>query len=333
MEADKKIKVSVIIPVYNVEKYLKRCIESVLAQDYSQYEIILVDDGSTDSSGKMCDEYESIYSQIRVIHQENKGVGGARNTGVENSKGEYILFVDSDDYIESITLSTLVKKAEDNDADLVVFNMRTVTDEGKIIRKTNLSLPDGVFNIDGCKELFFATISAWSKLYKSTIFKCNNIKFPDRYWFEDVWIAFDVFLSAKRVVRCDDILYNYVMRGGSIMNSKNITRSLEIIKAFDNVKKNMQSKNVWEKYHDEIEYVAINNIYIGTSIRILLYDTKSKYMDDIRKYMDDNYQLFYKNKYLSKIEKLMCFLLRKKMYALVKIMTLLKRRLEGYVLK
>lgn len=333
MEVEKEIKVSVIIPVYNVEKYLKKCIDSVLAQDYSEYEIILVDDGSTDSSGTICDEYDERYQQIKVIHQTNKGLGGARNTGIDNAIGEYILFVDSDDYIEKNTLSVLINKAEENDADLVICNFKTVTLDEKVIRESKLSLPSGVFNLKTNCEMIFTQVSAWAKLYKRSIFINNNIRFPEKYWFEDIWVTYEIFLNSERVVKCDNVLYNYVMREGSIMNSKNIERNMEILKAYDSVRDMMKRHKVWERYHDEMEYIIINNLYLGTSIRILMCDTKSRYLDDIQEYMHENYAGFMKNKYLSKIEKLMCFLLRKKMYGLVKIMVLFKRKLEGYVIK
>ena len=335
MKVAEEIKVSVIIPVYNVEKYLIKCIDSVLAQDYSEYEILLIDDGSTDKSGMICDEYANKYSNVKVFHQENKGLGGARNTGIDNATGEYIIFLDSDDYIEKFTLSTVMNKASADNADLVIYNMRTVTTDGVTIRESELNLPYGVFNISICKELIFAPISACSKLYKKSLFTNNNIRFPEEYWFEDIWIAYDIFLCAKRVVKCDDLLYNYVMRDNSIMNSDNIKRNLEIIKAFNKVRISLQQKNVWDKYYNEIEYVIINNLYIGTSIRVLLNDTKSVYLKEISEYVNNNYPLFIKNKYLktNKIEYMICWLIKLHRYKIVKVLTLIKRRLEGYVVK
>ena len=123
-------KISVIIPVYNVEKYLSKCIESVLEQDFSDYEIILIDDGSTDTSGKLCDEYAENYSAIKVIHQQNKGLGGARNTGIEAAEGQYLLFVDSDDYIRDNIMTFLYDTAVCNDSDIVAFGMDYVYESG-----------------------------------------------------------------------------------------------------------------------------------------------------------------------------------------------------------
>lgn len=335
MEVDREIKVSVIIPVYNVEKYLKKCVDSVLAQDYSKYEILLIDDGSTDSSGKICDEYAERYQKIKVIHQKNKGLGGARNTGIDNAIGKYLIFVDSDDYLEVNALSSLINKAEENNADLVICNSKTVTTSGKKIRETNFSLPDAVFNLDSYKDLIFIQVSAWGKIYKKSIFIKNNIRFPEKYWFEDIWVTYDIFLNSDRVVKCDNVLYNYVMREGSIMNSKNIERNMEILKAYDSVRDMMKKYNVWEIYHDEMEYLVINNLYLGTSIRILMCDAKTRYLDDIQKYMHENYAGFMKNKYLkkNKIEYVICRMLKLHMYRTVKVLTLLKRRVEGYVIE
>lgn len=126
--------VSVVIPVYNVEKYLNRCVRSVINQTYKQLEIILVDDGSPDSCPRMCDEWQQKDSRIKVIHKNNQGLGMARNTGLDNAKGNYVCFVDSDDYIDKDTIETSLKAALDNDADIVVYGIKTVNNEGQIVK-------------------------------------------------------------------------------------------------------------------------------------------------------------------------------------------------------
>lgn len=126
--------VSIVIPVYNVEKYLNRCVRSVINQTYKQLEIILVDDGSPDSCPRMCDEWQQKDSRIKVIHKNNQGLGMARNTGLDNAKGNYVCFVDSDDYIDKDTIETSLKAALDNDADIVVYGIKTVNNEGQIVK-------------------------------------------------------------------------------------------------------------------------------------------------------------------------------------------------------
>ena len=134
--------ISVIIPVYNVEKYLNACIESVLSQSFNDYEIILVDDGSTDNSGALCDEFAAKYDSISVIHQENKGLGGARNTGIDAAKGSYILFLDSDDTIDPDCLKICYEKAEKHNCDMVAFKQQALFDDGSLGAIYYCTLPE-----------------------------------------------------------------------------------------------------------------------------------------------------------------------------------------------
>lgn len=164
-------KVSIIIPIYNVKKYVSKCIDSAINQDFADYGIILVDDGSTDGSGEIADNYGEKYPEkIVVIHQENKGLGGARNTGgIENARGMYLLFLDSDDFIEKDTLSSLYTIAEKQEADLVMFQMRTVNEEGRTIRISKNQFPEDVMCLENNRKLLFGQISAWSKLYSKNL--------------------------------------------------------------------------------------------------------------------------------------------------------------------
>ena len=137
------MKVSVIVPVYNVEAFLTKCVDSLLAQDLpaSDYEIILVDDGSTDDSGALCDDFAAAYGNIFVIHQANRGLSGARNAGIPAAMGEYILFVDSDDFLEPNVLGGLVKLMEDKDLDILRFNYQNVNMKGEVFEPNKYSKP------------------------------------------------------------------------------------------------------------------------------------------------------------------------------------------------
>lgn len=326
-------KASIIIPVYNVKKYLPKCIESALNQDFENYEIILIDDGSTDGSDKIVDEYAEQYPNIVVaIHQENKGLGGARNTGIDNSKGTYLIFLDSDDYLEKDTLSYLYNYAEEKGADLVMYNMRTVREDGHVIRENTNNLSSDVFSLSECKELLLGQISASSKFYHRDIFVKNNIRFPEHRWFEDVWVTYPVFYVSKRVVATDKVFYNYLMRSGSIMNNQKIDRNIEIIEAYDSARKYYVEKKCFEQYKDELEYVTTYNAFIGTSIRVMLVDSKSIILKELREYMRNYYPNFLKNRYLSKLEKLLAWMIKHKMYFFVTIAIKIKRKLEGYTL-
>lgn len=129
--------ITIVVPIYNVERFLRPCIESILGQTYKNLEIILVDDGSTDSCGKICDKYEKIDSRILVIHQENKGLSEARNAGIDAATGEYIAFIDSDDYVRGNYTETLLHALVENDAEIAVCSFQYVDEEGKYIRNSS----------------------------------------------------------------------------------------------------------------------------------------------------------------------------------------------------
>ena len=331
-----EIKVSVIVPVYNVEKYISKCIDSVLEQELNEVEIILVDDGSTDSSGEIIDNYKLNFSdKIIAIHQKNTGQGGARNKGIDIAKGKYIFFLDSDDYIEKDTLSTLYETAEKRKSDLVLFNCKVVRENGHVVQYMKNYLPDGEWSLETYPSLMFGFIGPVCKLYKSNLLKSNKIYFPKYYFYEDVPFAFQVFLHTKKAVYVDRNFYNYLMRVGSTMNSNKdkLDRNLDIIKMFDMVRENYINNNGYEKYYEELEYVVTFNVYLGTSIRVILIDTKSYILEELKKYMDKNYGDFMKNKYLRKhkMEWILCWMIKNKMYSLVKILVLIKRKIQGNI--
>ena len=174
------MKVSVIIPVYNVEQYLKVCLDSILCQDFSDYEILLIDDGSKDSSPAICDEYAQKYSHVQVIHQENKGQGGARNTGIRAAKGEFLLFVDSDDSLKSGALRAVYEAAAAQDADVAVFGMDCVDEQGRVTAtRTPTESGTVVLQDNSLTFTFFKDSYVWNKLYRRSLLAENGIVFPE----------------------------------------------------------------------------------------------------------------------------------------------------------
>lgn len=221
----KKNIVSVIIPVYNVEKFLRDCLDSVLKQDYPFIEIIVIDDGSTDGSGEICDTYANMYTNISVIHQKNSGLSAARNTGIEKATGKYIYFLDSDDCIVKDAISSLVYEAEVYDADLVFFDAICMTEGGTLdyenfeyIRKLNYT-----FILDGVKMLSvlqnnmdYYTCVPMLFIHKSLMEKC---RFVDGLLHEDVLFTFELFLKSRRSVHMPRALYYRRIRQESIMTT------------------------------------------------------------------------------------------------------------------
>lgn len=210
--------VSVIIPVYNVEKYVRKCLESVVDQSYRNLEIIIVDDGSTDGSGRICDEYKAD-KRVRVIHQSNKGLSGARNSGIDSCTGSYILFIDGDDYVELNAVEVLLKACIAADADVACCGHYKVFAD----RADPHPLTKEIRIYEG-EELTLATMKgncahyAWEKLYKRVLF--DECRFPEGMLFEDVATTWKILLKSNRVVCVPDVLFHYVYRKESLGNTK-----------------------------------------------------------------------------------------------------------------
>ena len=172
--------ISVIVPVYNVEKYLEKCIDSILSQTFKNFEIILVDDGSTDSCGIICDEYERLDNRVKVIHKINGGLSSARNSGLEIASGEYVAFVDSDDWIDKNMYQELYNEAKKNNADIVQCKFIKAKDENVSIYNNEFNEVEVIGNLDALCNLYnercIETVVTWNKLYKRYLF--NDIVFP-----------------------------------------------------------------------------------------------------------------------------------------------------------
>lgn len=223
--------VSVVIPVYNVEQYLKECVDSVLNQTYSDYEIILVDDGSTDNSGKLCDSYLSVDNRIKVIHRKNGGLSAARNTGLDAASGDYIYFLDSDDYIEPVTLEHLVHTAKTDDADMVFFDGYVFyTDCEEEGTTYGYSRNDHYQTDTGRKVLEDMLINEEYRtavpltFYKTKYLQKNNIRFYEGILHEDELFTFQTFNANGIVAHCHEKLYARRIRPASIMTASSNER-------------------------------------------------------------------------------------------------------------
>ena len=196
--------ISIVLPIYNVEKYLNRCMNSVVNQTYPNLEIIMVDDGSTDSSGILCEQWKEKDDRIVVVHKKNEGLGLARNTGIEYARGEYIFFFDSDDYIELNTVESLYCAAKENHSDIVTFGFRTMDSDGKIVSETVPSIEKNYFTGSEILDVFLPEMisfnphtgvssglwmSAWASMYSMELIKKNAWKFVS----ERIMISEDVY--------------------------------------------------------------------------------------------------------------------------------------------
>ena len=208
--------ISVIVPVYNVEKYLDECVESILAQTYSNFEVLLVDDGSTDSSGRMCDDWANKDSRIRVFHQKNQGLSATRNNGINFAKGELLYFIDSDDYIDKNLFSDCIDSFSKHDVEIVVFGTTKVAD-GKSLSTSDVKDFKKTSNMVALVELFKGDLNNYTcgKMYKKEIFA--DITFPVGYHFEDIGTIYKTFLAAENVYFLNKSYYYYRTNPNSIV--------------------------------------------------------------------------------------------------------------------
>ena len=220
----KKNKISVIVPIYNVENYLRRCIDSILKSTYENLEIILVDDGSTDECPTICDDYAKKDPRIKVIHKKNGGLSDARNKGLDIATGEYISFIDSDDCINKNMLSYLMNLLVDNSCDISVCDFYTFSDVCPTVELSQNA--DKNFKIFSNKEaialLLYGEKShgdyAWNKLYKKKLF--NNVRYPIKRKMEDIGTTYKLYYESKKIVISNEKLYYYYQRNDSILGKK-----------------------------------------------------------------------------------------------------------------
>lgn len=298
------MKYSVIIPVYNVEKYLEKCLLSVLNQTFQDFQMIIVIDGATDGSEAIARRIKKEHPQadIQIIVQKNKGLGGARNTGMEYATGDYWLFIDSDDYLAADALEVLDRVTKDDKYDMIYFNSYVVNEQGKVLQLLNVQSPK---KKDTCltesPELLQTYPAAWNKLYRRNLFE-DGIRYQEKKWFEDLDVALKFYLKAERILFIEDALYYYVQRKGSIMSDGNVQRNMEMLDIFDSICAYYKEQGAYEKFEKEIEYLAIWKILILVMGRINMADPKSKLQTELVTYMEAHFPNYKTNSYLTQMD-------------------------------
>lgn len=281
--------VSIIVPVYNIEKYISKCIESVLSQTFKDWELILVDDGSTDNSGKICDEYALKDNRIKVIHKENEGVTATRDKGVKEAQGEFLFFIDGDDYITDNALELLINKQKENDADLVRGSLCSIKEDGII--KCKYIVTNDIDNINNWYK-YINNISGWNiwnNLIRTSIYK-NCVRISNEVLIgEDLIASSQLAIQLKSISKCTTITYFYVQRNSSVMHSiekdQNRTYSLYLL-----MLKNLDEIN--SKYK-ELRLRTLHKILELTIYRILFLNLLNNRLM-FKKYKKDVFKLYIK---------------------------------------
>lgn len=281
--------ISVVVPIYKVEKYLARCLDSILEQTYRNFELILVDDGSPDACPRICDEYKGKDSRIKVIHKQNGGLSDARNTGLEMARGKWITFIDSDDYVGQNFLKVLFEAGTSTGADISICDYKFVRDDDE---KGTMESARKVFSNKQCLEEVYhprfhgLEFVAWGKLYRTDLFKNNQIRYPVGKLHEDVFTTYKLIYAADQVAFSNATEYFYRQREGSIMASAFNPKRLDLLEATREACFFFEEKN--EPYLLELAVNAhLRNFIIVFQEAEKSRDTIQNYPEVKRKIMDE----------------------------------------------
>lgn len=276
--------ISIIIPVYNCQDYLKRCLDSVFLQDYSNYEVICIDDGSTDDSAQIAKEYN-----VRYYYQENSGQAVARNKGIELAKGEWLCFVDSDDAIQPNYLSKMYE-ATNNDIDIVVCRIKRINED----ESYNIDVMKKLGIINNKEALVTVNLGPTNKLIRKEVIKDSRFA-GDKLRFEDVIFTTELLANSRHINIIDDILYDYYIRENSTMRKFDNTLN-DIFIILDR----LINKPFYKDYKDEIDYIVFKNGLFGHLSRIIYFDSRTinKELKKADDYIKKNVPDYKKNKYI-----------------------------------
>lgn len=285
-----KPKVSVVIPVYNVEDYLEKCLDSLLNQSLQEIEILCVDDGSTDHSNEILYIYANRDSRIRVLEKPNGGLSDARNFGMAQAKADYIQFIDSDDFLEPQALEKAWTKMEETKADLLMFDayqyfMKTKTKEVIV----NAYREDETYTLAQHPEMMTKILNcAWNKMYRLSLFQDHQIQYPVGYLYEDLGTTYKLLLLAKKIAFVNEPLYDYLAdRPGNITQSFNKKAYHIMDMALENMEF-YKSQGVFEKYYEELKFLTCVNIIENLK--------KTRYVQDqhlVNEYIDTCFQFIH----------------------------------------
>lgn len=300
--------ISVVVPIYNVERYLSKCIDSIINQTYCNFELILVDDGSTDNSGMICDKYAETDIRIKIIHKKNGGLSDARNVGISLANGDYITLIDSDDYIDSKFLENFINIIRKQDADLIVTGLIDFYDSDKNVSAKNSSEFEILNREQTYKKMLLQDgmdVNATAKLYKKSIF--DNIRYPVGELYEDIKVIYDVVEASNIIIFSKYKGYFYLQRSDSIMYSNMSKKKLMLLVTVDKL------KNLIHKNYPNIEEAAIRR-YIYCNFHLLgraIFDKKFlAECKDMRKNILKYQNLIWRNNIFSKKEKIATLFLK-----------------------
>lgn len=325
--------VSVVVAAYNVERYIDRCIKSLVDQTYRNLEILLIDDGSPDNSGDICERYADEDSRIRVIHKENGGLSDVRNVGLAQASGTYLMYVDGDDYVSPDFVKAAVSCAEEHTADVVFFDFEEIEEDTGRRDRWSMEIPrDTVLNARQLPKVLTVTPCAWNKLYRLEFFRSTGLKYPLKRNYEDLTMSPRLLVHAGRVVYLQsEPLYSYILREGSIMRSKDFEKSYRDRKAaIEDILSYFKNRGLYETFRQELEYLAFEHAFFVPIKEIVLDNPKSPYLKKFREYVPGLFPEAAKNPYvkecLSMKDRVMLTLIMWKLYGLMLFLSRVRRQ-------
>lgn len=301
------IKISLIIPVYNIETYLYKCLDSAINQTLNEIEIIIVNDGSTDSSIDIINQFLTIDKRIIFINQENQGLSCARNAGIKISKGEFIAFLDSDDSIENSFLEDMYNVAKKTNSDIVMCNYIKIFEKNGHISLAKRNIKQNIFSNEEALHKIILDLAiqnyAWDKIYKRDLFINNNIYYPKGMYYEDMPTTFRLFFYANQVAYLDKFLYNYLQRENSITKTFGDKHINDIIKALYLMKDFMLDKGIYLKYQNEYKFFCYKNLMFFTHKILTKYKSGQYTIKEAIKYLSSQVNML-KNDVIVKEDKI-----------------------------
>ena len=322
---------SLIVPVYKVEEYLPKCVESIRAQSCQDYELLLVDDGSPDRCPALCDTYAAQDpAHIRVIHQPNAGPGAARNRGIDEASGDYIVFVDGDDYLSPETLEELRRAIEQTGADLYHFGA-FVERDGRVIGQVHEQVPvNHVTDLRQAPRYFFGTMAPWGKAYRRALFSDKSLRYPPQVRYEDIRLSVKLLARCERIVSLEGTYYHYLHREDSAMRNRNADRNAELMTAFDDILAWYRENDLFDEFRDELCALAVEHMLLSATVRVLLIDPHHRLIEEFRTYVEREFPDYASNRYVAELPRARALafrLLQKRRYGTVRLLFGLKERL------
>ena len=300
-------KVSVIVPVYNIEKYVTHCVESLLAQTFHDFELLLVNDGSTDSSLDVLKEFEKKDERIQVLTKENGGLSDARNYGMKHANGEYLQFIDGDDFVEDTLLEKCVRKLDETSADMVVFDYNQYYVETNTKERISNSFEENkVYTLKEYPTLLTNMMNAaWNKMYRRSLFIDHHIEYPVGYYYEDLGTTYRLIPRCKGIVFIKEALVNYLQdRPGNITQQFN-NRVYHIFDMIQLLIDDYKALGIYETYYEELKFLGSVNILecLKKTRNIMDSELAKKFVEDSFDFIHKTWPEFPKCKYPIEREK------------------------------